>query len=52
MEVFDPDFHSGIAAHIDRAVASGREITAADLAALSLPIKLRNAACWIFSPYL
>lgn len=52
MEVFDPDFHDGIAAHIDRAVASGREITADALAALSLPVKLRNAACWIFSPYL
>ena len=26
--------------------------TAAELAALPLPIKLRNAACWIFSPYL
>ena len=52
MEVFDPDFHGNIASHIDRAVASGREITADALAALSLPVKLRNAACWIFSPYL
>ena len=30
----------------------GKEITAKELAALPLLIRLRNAACWIFSPYL
>ena len=52
MEVFNPDVHDQITAHIDRAIITGKEITASELAALPLPIKLRNAACWIFSPYL
>ena len=52
MEVFNPDVHDQITAHIDRAIITGREITRDYLAALSLPVKLRNAACWIFSPYL
>ena len=52
MEVFDPHAHDYIAGHIDRAISTGREITRDELAGLSLPVKLRNAACWIFSPYL
>ena len=52
MEVFDPDLHDQIASHIDRAIMTGKEITQTDLAALPLIYKLRNAACWIFSPYL
>ena len=52
MEVFNPDVHDQITAHIDRAIIMGKEITAKELAALPLLIRLRNAACWIFSPYL
>ena len=52
MEVFNPDVHDQITTHIDRAIIMGKEITADDLSTLPLLIKLRNAACWIFSPYL
>ena len=52
MEVFDPAFHDLLAAHMDDAVNRSREVTLADLAGQSLPVRLRNAACWIFSPYL
>lgn len=52
MEIFDPKAHDAIAAHIDAALARGTEITLARLRGLSLPVRLRNAACWIFSPYL
>lgn len=52
MEVFDPAFHDLLADHMDAAVSRGREITLADLEGQSLPIRLRNAACWTFSPYL
>ena len=52
MEVFDPAFHGLLAGHIDDAISRSREITLADLERQSLPVKLRNAACWIFSPYL
>ena len=52
MEVFNPDLHDQITAHVDRTIMASKEITTAELATLPLPIKLRNAACWIFSPYL
>lgn len=52
MEVFDPAFHSILAAHIDRTIAESREMTLRQLERQSLPVRLRNAACWIFSPYL
>ncbi|MDR2054848.1 MAG: phospholipase D-like domain-containing protein [Desulfovibrio sp.] len=52
MEIFDAGLHDKLAGHIDRAITKGREITLKDLERQSLPVKLRNAACWIFSPYL
>lgn len=52
MEVFDRDLNAHITGHIDNAIHLGREITSQWLESLPLPIKLRNAACWIFSPYL
>ena len=52
MEIFDPAFHDLLAKHIDDAISRSREITLTDLERQSLPVKLRNAACWIFSPYL
>ena len=51
-EVFDRDFHATIAAFIDETVARSRELTLDDLRSLSLAARLRNAACWVFSPYL
>ena len=52
MEVFDPEFHDLLAGHMDEAISLGHEITLDTLKRQSLPVKLRNAACWIFSPYL
>ncbi|MDR2573644.1 MAG: phospholipase D-like domain-containing protein [Desulfovibrio sp.] len=52
MEVFDTRLHDRLAEHIDTAIAKGREITLKEIEAQPLPVKLRNAACWIFSPYL
>lgn len=52
MEIFDPTFAGGIADFIDAAAEKGSEITLAGLEAEPLPVKLRNAACWLFSPYL
>jgi cardiolipin synthase len=52
MEIFDAGLHDKLADHIDAAIAKGREITLKDVENQSLPVKLRNAACWIFSPYL
>lgn len=52
MEVFDAAFHDCLAAHMDRAISVGSEITLVDLRRQALPVQLRNAACWLFSPYL
>lgn len=52
MEVFDRTFHDRIATHIDAAITAGQEVQSAVLKARPLPLKLRDAACWIFSPYL
>ena len=51
-EVFDTDLHDRLAAHMDAAAARGEEMTLARLEAQPLPVRLRNAACWLFSPYL
>lgn len=52
MEVFDRTFHDRLAAHIDAAIAAGTEISLESLRSRPLPLKLRDAACWLFSPYL
>lgn len=52
MEVFGASFHDILAAHMDHAVSVGREVTSIDLARQNLAVRLRNAGCWIFSPYL
>lgn len=52
MEVFDEHFHDLLAEHMDKAMQRGTEITLERLARRSLPVRLRDAACWLFSPYL
>jgi cardiolipin synthase len=52
MEVFDRSLHEQLAAHIDKIIAKSHEITFFELKAQSLPVRLRNSACWVFSPYL
>ena len=52
MEVFDPEFHTAMALHMDMTMARSREVTLKDLKQRPLILKLRDAACWLFSPYL
>lgn len=52
MEVFDPHFHDVLARHMDDALQRGQEMTLQRLSARCLPLRLRDAACWLFSPYL
>ena len=51
-EVFSPAFARGIEAHIDEKTEDAEEITLEKLQSLGTLQKLRNAACWLFSPYL
>ncbi len=52
MEVFDPMLNNRLKEHFVDTMAKSREITARELLGRPLPVKLRNAFCWLFSPYL
>lgn len=52
VETFDTSFTRDMELWFDAVRARSREFTPEDAAALSLPVRLRNAACWVFSPYL
>lgn len=51
MEVYDPEFNAGLVAFMDGTIAKGTEIRLETLNKLPIPIKLRNSASWLFSPY-
>jgi len=52
MEVYDARFAERLAHHFDAARRTCTEASLRDFRALSLPVRLRNAFCWLFSPYL
>lgn len=51
-EVFDEDFHHKLSEFMDTCIAKSKEINVEDLKKLPILTRLRNATCWIFSPYL
>lgn len=52
IEVYDAHFARLAASHIRRVIERSQEVTMADLDRRSLPVRLRDAAVWLFSPYL
>ena len=52
MEIYDAAFVAGIVDFIDATIERSRELTLTELTTQTLAVKLRNAACWLFSPYL
>jgi cardiolipin synthase A/B len=52
LEVYDLNFAGLLEARCASAVAASREITLAEMDARSLPIKIRDGAAKLFSPYL
>lgn len=52
VEVFSPELNARMAAFADTVLATSEEVTLESLLARPLTIRLRNAAAWIFSPYL
>lgn len=52
MEIYDQQFHDRLAHFMDSTITSGTEVTLVNLKRQPLLKKLRDAACWIFSPYL
>ena len=52
VEVFSRELCMRLEEYADAILARSREVTLEELKHLSLPRQLRNAAAWIFSPYL
>ena len=52
VEVFSRELCAQLEEYADAILAKSREVTLEELSHLSLPRQLRNAAAWIFSPYL
>ncbi|GAC1634258.1 MAG: cardiolipin synthase [Nevskia sp.] len=52
VEVYDEGFAGRLGGHCEALIANSHRVTREEVRALALPAKLRNAACWLFTPYL
>lgn len=52
MEVYDREVNRTLAAHFTSCMDRGREVTLAEMEKRPLPVKIRDAVSWLFSPYL
>jgi cardiolipin synthase len=52
LEVFDRGLNRHLATHFQNSLARATRVTSEQLAASTLPLRIRNALAWLFSPYL
>lgn len=52
VEAYDADLAGSLAERIDAAAAAGRTLHLEEVDGRSLPARLRDSFCWLFSPYL
>ncbi len=52
VELFDADVVSELEAYVDSEIANSKEVMLADVDGRSLPVRVRDAVFWLFSPYL
>ena len=52
VEVFEQEFVTELREHFERIKATSREETLAGVDGRSLPVRIRDAMAWLFSPYL
>ncbi|HEX5772918.1 MAG TPA: phospholipase D-like domain-containing protein, partial [Geomobilimonas sp.] len=52
LEVYDADFTRQLEEYFVAAVASSHQVSLAEMDARNLPVKVRDAAAKLFSPYL
>ena len=52
VEIYGEAFATGLIDYIDTAAARGRAVTLDEVDGRRLPERLRDSACWLFSPYL
>lgn len=52
VEIFDAALARTLSEHFAAAVANSRVVTLEEVDGRSLPVRVRDAICWLFSPYL
>jgi cardiolipin synthase len=52
LEVLDQHLADGLTRHFDAVMARSRPVTRQELRGRSLPVRMRDAFFWLFSPYL
>ncbi|NKI34946.1 cardiolipin synthase [Wenzhouxiangella sp. XN79A] len=52
VELFDERLAGRLREHFETARRAGRPVTLEEVDGRSLPVRLRDACCWLFSPYL
>jgi cardiolipin synthase len=52
MEIFDPVLSQALRGRFVQALARSRETSLAEMDSRSLPVRIRDAFCWLFTPYL
>jgi len=52
VEAYDASLASLLSEHIDQCAVAGRALSLEDVDDRTLPSRLRDAICWLFSPYL
>jgi cardiolipin synthase len=52
VEVYDREFGAPVTAHFDEIRNVSRRVTLEELDRRPLPVRARDAVCWLFSPYL
>lgn len=52
VEIFDAGLARALSEHFATAVANSRPVTLEEVDSRRLPVRVRDAICWLFSPYL
>ena len=52
VELFDRELRTSLSQHFDEIFEASQPVTLEDVDGRSLPARLRDASCWLFSPYL
>ncbi|MCA1743431.1 MAG: cardiolipin synthase [Desulfovibrionales bacterium] len=51
-EIYSKDLAVGLIEHFEDRISKSKRITLADVDSRSVPVRLRDSICWLFSPYL
>jgi cardiolipin synthase len=52
LEIFDPAVNQSLRGRFVQALARSRETSLAEMDGRSLPVRIRDSLCWLFTPYL